>query len=286
MTFDYRKNGQVKITMKKFIGDLLDDNCADIVGVAETPATNDLFTVRDISLSPLLLRGESERFHSITASLLYLSKRVRPDILTAVSFLTRRVMNPQKDDWTKLVRTIKYLRKTRAKGMILKPGEFISILAYIDASYGVHWDMKSHTGVVIGIGQGPVYAKSGTQKLNTKSSTEAELVGVSDSTGQVVWTRNFLLEQGYNMGPATIYQDNMSTIALIKNGRSNSERTRHIAIRFFFLADRVNSNEISIEYMPTGEMLADILTKPLQGELFRRLRDRLLNWYDADDDDE
>jgi hypothetical protein len=48
----------------------------------------------------------------------------------------------------------------------------------------------------------------------------------------------------------------------------------------------VNSNEISIEYMPTGEMLADILTKPLQGELFRRLRDRLLNWYDADDDDE
>ena len=101
-----------------------------------------------------------------------------------------------------------------------------------------------------------------------------------------MWTRNFLLEQGYNLGPATIYQDNMSTIALIKNGRSNSERTRHIAIRFFFLADRVNSNEISIEYMPTGEMLADILTKPLQGELFRKLRDRLLNWYDTDDDEE
>jgi hypothetical protein len=164
-------------------------------------------------LSPLLPRGESERFHSITA-LLCLSKRVRPDILTAVSFLTRRVMNPQRDDWTKLVRTIKCLRKTRAKGMKLKLGEFISILAHIDVSYRVHWDMKSHTGVVIGIGQGPVYAKGGTQKLNTKSSTEAELVGVSDSTGQVVWTRNFLLEQSYNMGPATSYQDNVSTIAL------------------------------------------------------------------------
>jgi hypothetical protein len=284
MTFDYRQEGRVRITMNKFISDLLDDNCSDIVGVAETPATNDLFTVRDTSLSPLLSIGEKERFHSITASLLYLSKRVRPDILTAVSFLTRRVANPQRDDWKKLVRTVQYLRKTRVKGIILNPGEFISVLAYVDASYGVHWDMKSHTGVVIGIGQGPVYAKSGTQKLNTKSSTEAELVGVSDSTGQVVWTRNFLLEQGYNMGPATIYQDNMSTIALIKNGRSNSERTRHIAIRFFFLADRVSSNEISIEYMPTGEMLADILTKPLQGELFRRLRDRLLNWYEADDD--
>jgi hypothetical protein len=136
MTFDYRKNGRVKITMKKFIDDFVDDNCGDIVGMAETPAINDLFTVRDISLSPLLPIGEKERFHSITASLLYLSKRVRPDILTAVSFLTRRVMNPRTDDWTKLVRTIKYIRKTRVKGMILKPGEFISILAYIDASMG------------------------------------------------------------------------------------------------------------------------------------------------------
>jgi hypothetical protein len=104
------------------------------------------------------------------------------------------------------------------------------------------------------------------------------LVGLSDSTGQILWTRNFLIEQGYNVEAATIYQDNMSTIALVKNGKSNSERTRHIALRFFFVADRVASKEVKVEYMQTGEMLADILTKPLQGELFRKLRDKLLNW--------
>ena len=81
------------------------------------------------------------------------------------------------------------------------------------------------------------------------------------------------------MGPATVYQDNMSTIASVKNGKSNSDRTRHIAIRFFFISDRVTSKEINVEYMPTGEMLADILTKPLQGALFVKLRDKLLNWY-------
>ena len=83
------------------------------------------------------------------------------------------------------------------------------------------------------------------------------------------------------MGPATVYQDNMSTIALVKNGKWNSDRTRHIGIRFFFVADRVASKEIKIEYMPTGETLADILTKPLQGalELFKKLRDKFLNWY-------
>ena len=65
------------------------------------------------------------------------------------------------------------------------------------------------------------------------------------------------------MGSASVYQDNMSTIALVKSCKSNSDRTRHIAIRFFFVADRVASKEIKIEYMPTREILADILTKPL-----------------------
>ena len=88
-----------------------------------------------------------------------------------------------------------------------------------------------------------------------------------------------MIAQGYKIGPATVYQDNQSTMALVKNGRSKSERTRHIAIRYFFMADRVASGEISVEYMPTGDMLADILTKPLQGALFKRLRNRLLNWY-------
>ena len=232
-------------------------------------------------ISPLLgdRDRDRERFHFIAAQLLYLSKRVRPDLLVAVSLLTKRVLGPQQDDWNKLKRAIQYLRKTCHMGMVLEGGETVSILAYVDASYGVHPDMKSHTGCVIGIGRGPVYSKSTGQKLNTKSSTEAELVALSDSTSQIIWTRNFLEEQGFKMGPATVYQDNMSTIALVKNGKSNSDRTRHIAIRFFFISDRVTSKEINVEYMPTGEMLADILTKPLQGALFVKLRDKLLNWY-------
>ena len=252
--------------------------CEDIPGEASTPAESDLYTVNE--KSTVLDKSQKERYHSITAKILYLGKRVRPDILTAVSFLTKRVQSPNVDDMRKLRRVIRYIRSTKDKGICIDAGKNLSILAYVDASYGVHADYKSHTGCVIGIGKGPVYAKSSGQKINTKSSAEAELVGLSDSVGQVVWTRNFLLEQGYEIGPATIYQDNTSAIALVKNGQSNSHRTRHIAIRYFFIKDRVNSGEIRIEYMRTGEMLADILTKPLQGELFRRLRDELLNWYD------
>ena len=80
------------------------------------------------------------------------------------------------------------------------------------------------------------------------------------------------------MGPADIFQDNLSTMALAAKGRSTSDRTRHIHVRYFFVKDRIDSGEVCIKYMPTKLMLADILTKPLQGDLFRAMRKELLNW--------
>ena len=129
----------------------------------------------------------------------------------------------------KLERTIQYIRDTKDIGLTLRVEDPITITCYVDASFGVHSDMKSHTGSAITLGKGVVYAKSSTQKLTTKSSTEAELVGLSDLANQVLWARE------YQDRSAIIFQDNKSTIQLINNGRSNSERTRHINIRYFFL---------------------------------------------------
>jgi hypothetical protein len=160
--------------------------------------------------------------------------------------------------------------------MLLACDEELGVHAYVDASFAVHHDMKSHTGSVITLGKGAVTVSSKKQKLMTKSSTESELVGMSDQLPQIIWTRNFLVAQGYSMGPARIYQDNMSTIALASKGRSTSARTRHIAIRFFFVKDRIDSKEVEVVYKATGEMIADIMTKPLQGELFRKMRAGLM----------
>ena len=110
----------------------------------------------------------------------------------------------------------------------------------------------------------------------TKSSTESELVGMSDQVPQAIWSRNFLLAQGHAIGPVKIYQDNMSTIALAEKGRSTSSRTRHVAIRYFFVKDKVDQGEVEIEYLRTEDMRADMLTKPLQGELFRKMRAELM----------
>ena len=275
MTFDFTESQKVKITMNGYIQDLL-LYCQDMEGTAKTPAANDLFDIDENSEQ--LDEKKRQNFHSIVAKLLYLSKRVRPDLLTAISFLSKRVKSATVQDMKKLQRVIRYLRGTSTLGIILQANNYVCIYAYVDASYGVHSNLRSQTGCIIGLGCGPVYCKSTAQKINTKSSTEAELVSLSDMTGQVIWTRNFLLGQGYKVPPATIYQDNMSTIALVRNGKSNNSRTRHIAIRYFFVADKVKNGEVAIEYLPTGHMIADILTKPLQGEQFVKLRNQLLNW--------
>jgi hypothetical protein len=275
MNFDFTDAKKVKITMPGFVDDLLTSCGVD--GLANTPASSSLFTVDQNS--PLLEPEGKKRFHNLTAKILYYAKRVRPDLLTVVSFLTTKVQSPTEEDWKKMERSLKYIRATKHMGLVLEAEKFISIIAGIDAAFAVHNDYRSHTGSFATLFKGAIWAKSSKQKLVTKSSTEAELVAVSDVIGQILWINNFLRSQGYDVPAAKILQDNLSTIALINNGKSNSARTRHIAIRYFFINDKVKSKEVHVEYVPTHDMIADLLTKPLQGQLFRDLRDKLLNWY-------
>jgi hypothetical protein len=142
--------------------------------------------------------------------------------------------------------------------------------------------MKSQTGAMMTMGEGAAIASSLKQKINTKSSTEAELVAVDDLMGPVLWTNYFLQEQGYNTKDTIIYQDNMSAILLEKNGKhSSSKRTKHINVRYFFITDRVSNKEVTIQYRPTDEMVADFFTKPLQGQKFIKFRNQVLNIKDT-----
>ena len=195
-----------------------------------------------------------------------------------VAFLTTRVQKPDEDDYKKLKRVMQYLRGTRKLFLTLEANELSIIKWWVDGSFAVHHDMKSHTGGTMSLGKGSVYSTSTRQKLNTKSSTEAELVAVDDVMPQALWTRYFLKGQGYDVEKSTIYQDNQSAMLLENNGqRSSGKRTRHVNIRYFFVTDRIKSQEVDVQYCPTGNMLGDFFTKPLQGSLFKQFRDEILN---------
>ncbi len=84
-----------------------------------------------------------------------------------------------------------------------------------------------------------------------------------------------------------LHQDNRSAILLEQNGKmSSGKRTKHIAIHYFFVADRIRSGEISPKWCPTGEMITDFLTKPFQGAMFWKFRDLLMGVVPAEDSNE
>ena len=153
------------------------------------------------------------------------------------------------------------------------------MVTWVDAAFASHMDKKSHTGGTISFGVGVVHSKSGKQKLNTKSSTEAELVGVSDYLPYHIWIINFLQAQGYNIKKKTLYQDNQSAIKMERNGRNScTGNSRHIDIRYFFVHDRVKTGQIEVIYCPTERMVADFFTKPLQGKVFNVFRNAIMGY--------
>ena len=105
---------------------------------------------------------------------------------------------------------------------------------WVDGSYGIHPDARSQTGGTASLGKGYFMSTSINQRLNTRSSTETELVAADDMMPHLCWTNYFLECQGYNFHSTIMYQDNQSAIILENNRRaSSSKRTKHLNIRYF-----------------------------------------------------
>ncbi len=104
----------------------------------------------------------------------------RPDTCLAIAFLTMRVRAPNTDDWEKLCHLIKYLRGYHDWPLVLGADNNRLLMWYVDTSFAVHPNMRKHTGGGLTMGRGFPISVLTKQKLNTRSSTESELVGVND----------------------------------------------------------------------------------------------------------
>ena len=275
MTLDFSKKGKVKIRMVEYIKRMLKEFPIkfDVSQVSNTPASNDLL---DIGKGEKLNDEMREIFHSFVAKGLFVSKRARLDIAPTISVLSTRVQKPNDDDWKKLVRLMKYLNGTQELHLTLSANDLRTIKWYIDASFAVHPDFRSHTGGVMTMGEGGMQILSNKQKLNSRSSTEAELIGVDDGATQILWTKLFVEAQGYPVENNILYQDNKSSILLEKNGKSSAgKQSRALNIRYFFITDQVKKGNVTIEYCPTEKMWGDFMSKPLQGQKFIEFRNAI-----------
>ena len=285
MTLDFTTPGQCKISMFDYVEEILDEfDKAEPKGAGTkiSAAPADLYKIDEDCKK--LGDVKHERFHHLVAKTLFATKRARPDTGTAIAYLTTRVRAPDEDDWQKMVHLMKYIRGTRKMPLILSANGSGILKWWVDGSFAVHPNMRGHTGGGLTMGRGFPIVTSTKQKLNTRSSTESELVAVDDCMPAILWTRYFMEAQGYGVRENIVYQDNKSAILLEKNGKaSSSKRTKHINIRYYFVTDRIAKGELSVEWCPTGDMIGDFMTKPNQGALFCKFRDQIMGVVKAQD---
>ena len=258
--------GDITMSMQQYT-----DGCVEAWGPrrgATTPATAEMFNIDD---NATVLNGDAKgAFHTGVAKLLYLAKRTRPDILTAISFLAGRVNSPTEEDWEKLDRVYGYLSVKSASGVKFSGGADIDVECYADAAFMAHDDCKSRTGGCVRVCGGVVATVSTRQKIVTKSSTESELVALCQMATVTLNCRAFLEAQGIPLKTSKVYQDNKSVLDLMRAGKPTSSNTKHIKMRYFFVKQHVESGELELVWCGTKDMLADLFTKPLVGELFQR----------------
>ena len=229
--------------------------------------------------SELLGSNDRELFQRIVGMLIYITHS-RPDILYAVSMLSGRSSAPRKADLEAATRTVTYLYQSIYLGLTFSADADIQLFGYADAAFASAADQyRSHSGYTLHLGSAPFAAYSKRQTIVSLSTTESELEALRAETTLTIWALNLLNDLGYQQtGPVTIFEDNNAAITMLATDFSGGSwaRTRHYGVRYEFIKSHIESHTINLEHCPTVDMVADILTKPLERPAFEKLRNFLL----------
>jgi hypothetical protein len=280
MELDFSEPGMVKISQSGYEEGLVLEYPTKITRKISSPGTDTLFTDEEEELLPA---SDQAWLRRGMARVAYLANRTRGELLTVVMKLATRIGKFTKHDMGKFNRLIAYIHQHRNVKLVLgcKLGAPVTVKGYIDASHAVHQDLKSQTGCSISLGLGSVYVSSKKQKTVSKSSTEAALIALSDNVGMILGISEFLEQLGVNVCENVIYQDNTSAITMANSGVVKVDSLRHIKIRAAQLKELLEdkSNKLRLEYLPTEDMLADILTKSIHGERLAKLSGIMLGHH-------
>ena len=185
---EFREDGNLDVSMVKYLKGVIEAFPEQIVGKSATPARDRLFDIRDKKDRKLLEEERAVAFHHTTAQLLFMATRARRDIQMAVAFLTTRVKSPDEDDWVKLKRILRYLNGTKYLKLSISVIDLGILKWYVDRAHNVHWDCKGHAGAMFTMGEGALSSYSRKVKVNTRSSTETELVGADMYMPEMLWS--------------------------------------------------------------------------------------------------
>lgn len=205
-------------------------------------------------------------YRELIGSLMFLSTVSRPDLMYAVSFLSRFLDKFDKRHWMAAKRVLQYVKKTVNLGITYRKCEIknLNLIGFCDSDYaGDEITRKSTSGYIFELNGSPVSWCSQRQSIVTLSSTEAEYVAATTATKEAVWLRQLLNDLGFPcVKPTMLKIDNQSAIQLIKNPVFH-RRTKHIEIQWHFAREKYQNGVIEVDYVPSKQQLADIMTKAL-----------------------
>ena len=205
-------------------------------------------------------------------SLQYLSTMTRPDITFAVANVAKYCSEPMKEHWTAVKMIMRYLKGTHNFSLLYKKSNSNSFIGFSDSDWAGNLDdRRSTSGYIFQVASTAVSWKSRKQSCVALSTAEAEYIALSQAAKEAIWLRQLNTDlQGESSEPTVLYEDNQAAICLSKNPQCHG-RSKHIDIRYHFIREQVTNWTIELKYCETGNMVADMLTKGLGKERFKKL---------------
>ncbi|CAI7861176.1 unnamed protein product [Closterium sp. NIES-53] len=204
--------------------------------------------------------------------LLFAAVTCRPDLSYSASQLATYLKRPEAEHLAELDRALHYFVSTPMVGLTYHKNATAppKLIGYVDADHAGDSDnRRSRTGYIYRFEPiGPISWQSSKQELIALSSAEAEYIALCSATKEGLYLRELLEEAKLAELPNfTLFCDNQSAIRIAnKNGFAN--RTKHIALRYFFVKDEIEKGKLELSYCPTIKMAADYLTKKLGKQKF------------------
>ena len=287
-------DGTITLTQPHLIDSIIADlGFKDNTKGKDTPAPSTASLDRD---RDGLNHDESWEYRSVIGKLNFLEKSTRPDIAFAVHQCARYSSQPKQSHSAAVRYIVRYLMKTRDKGLILRPDKEHSFVCYVDADFQGGWNAntatedsttaKSRSAYIVMYAGCPIVWASKMQTDIALSTTESEYSALSEAAREVLWLMNLMTEVKDRMVPGTIdvptikctiFEDNEGAKAMATAPKMRP-RTKHINGRMHHFRSAVSSGKLVIESIDTSDQLADIGTKPLAKDLFTRLRKEIMGW--------
>jgi len=276
-----RDKRTIKMSQTAYIDKLLVKYKMDDANAVSTPMVPDAVDLMSVESKELkeLTRGTPNEwltwYRSLVGALLYLATWTRPDISYAVGILTRSMNYSNEIHRTAAKRVLRYLKGTRNYGIEYRDEDW-PLTGFSDSDFASDkGDRKSISGSVFFLGGGVISWRSKKQDVTALSTCEAEYIAAALACKEAIWlSRLESFIRGREQQSVRLMMDNQSAIKLASTTK-NHERSKHIAVKYHFIREKVESDEINLRYVETQLMVADVFTKALGRQKFEYFRERM-----------